>query len=203
MHWLQSLDVSLFRFVNQTLSNPLLDRLMPFLSGNGYFVPAIFLVAVLLVWKGGVRGVICLLMLAIIVWPGDSLICNTIKHSVARNRPFVVLEGVHKLVSAGKDNSMPSSHAANWFAATMIFFIYYRRSLWILLPLACAVSFSRIYNGVHYPSDILAGAILGAGYAAAGVWLLNELWRWAGQRWFPEQWRRLPSLLAPELKSKS
>ena len=38
-----------------------------------------------------------------------------------------------------------------------------------MLPMALAVSFSRVYNGVHYPSDVLAGAILGAGYAAAGT----------------------------------
>ena len=68
--------------------------------------------------------------------------------------------------TAGR-NSMPSSHAANWFAATMIAFLFYRRSLWFMLPMALAVSFSRVYNGVHYPSDVLAGAILGAGYAAA------------------------------------
>jgi membrane-associated phospholipid phosphatase len=46
---------------------------------------------------------------------------------------------------------MPSSHAANWFAATMILFIYYRRSLWFMLPGAILVSFSRIYNGVALP----------------------------------------------------
>ena len=66
----------------------------------------------------------------------------------------------------------------------MIFFIYYRRSLWITLPIACAVSYSRIYNGVHFPSDVLVGAVLGAGYAAGGVWGLDALWRWAGQGGF-------------------
>jgi hypothetical protein len=70
----------------------------------------------------------------------------------------------------GDFRSMPSSHAANWFAATMILFIYYRRSAWLMLTGAILVSFSRIYNGVHYPSDVAAGAILGAGYAAASVW---------------------------------
>src|SRR5204862_3267982 len=94
-----------------------------------------------------------------------------------------------------KPNSMPSSHAANWFAATMVAFIYFRRSLWFMLPTAILVSFSRIYNGVHYPSDVLAGAILGAGYAAASVWLLNAIWQWAGRKWFPGWWAKLPSLL--------
>ena len=49
----------------------------------------------------------------------------------------------------------------------------------------------------HYPSDVLAGAILGAGYAAAAVWSLNALWHWAGRKWFPLWWEKFPSLLEP------
>jgi hypothetical protein len=85
----------------------------------------------------------------------------------------------------------------------MILFIYYRRSVWFMLPAAVVVGFSRIYNGVHYPSDVLVGAILGAGYAAAGVWSLNALWQWAGQKWFPLWWKTLPSLMAPPLRTES
>ncbi|HLX70510.1 MAG TPA: glycosyltransferase family 39 protein, partial [Verrucomicrobiae bacterium] len=70
-----------------------------------------------------------------------------------------------------------------------------RRSWRFMLPLACLVSFSRIYNGVHYPSDVLAGAILGAGYAVAGMWAIESLWRVVGQRWFPLWWEKLPSLV--------
>jgi len=98
---------------------------------------------------------------------------------------------------------MPSAHAANWFAAAMILFIYYRRSAWFMLPAAVIVSFSRIYNGVHYPSDVLVGAILGAGYAAGGVWSLNALWQWLGQKWFPLWWTALPSLMAPSPRTRS
>jgi 4-amino-4-deoxy-L-arabinose transferase-like glycosyltransferase len=64
-----------------------------------------------------------------------------------------------------------------------------------MLPLAVTMAFSRVYLGVHYPSDAIAGAILGAGYAIAGLWGLNNLWRWVGQKWFPIWWNRLPSLI--------
>ena len=207
MHWLQSLDVSLFRFINQTLSNPVFDVVMPFLSGNAWSFPiaisATVLIAFWLIWKDRPRGAVCVLVLALVLGTGDMFISNAIKTSVARLRPFAALADVHKLVKAREDVSMPSSHAANWAAATMILFIYYRRSLLIMLPLAVAVSFSRVYNGVHYPSDVLVGAILGAGYAAGGAWTINALWQWAGRRWFPNRWKKLPSLLVPELTSKT
>jgi hypothetical protein len=70
-----------------------------------------------------------------------------------------------------------------------------------MLPIAFAVGFSRIYNGVHYPSDVLAGAILGAGYAAAIAWGLDGLWRWIGTTWFPLWWSKWPSLLTPPAKT--
>jgi len=89
-----------------------------------------------------------------------------------------------KLAPTVATGSMPSSHAANWFAATMVVFIYFRRSFWFMLPAALLVSFSRIYNGLHYPSDVLAEAILGAGYAAATIWCLEALWQWAGENGF-------------------
>jgi membrane-associated phospholipid phosphatase len=212
-------DLSVFRFINGTLSNPAFDIIMPFASGNKFFFPALAAIGMLLLWKGGKRGLLCGLMLALILWPGDSYICNTIKHAVARPRPFVTFPETRQPESTTKDplarvprmerwqsdfgsppglpnhNSFPSSHAANWFAATMICYVFYRRSWRFMLPLACLVSFSRIYNGVHYPSDVLAGAILGAGYAAAGLWAIESFWRFAGQRWFPLWREKLPSLV--------
>jgi membrane-associated phospholipid phosphatase len=213
MHWLLDLDCHLFRFLNLKLSNPICDVLMPFASGNAFFFPTVVLLAILLFWKGGSRGVVFVLMLGAAVAISDGVVCRNIKHAVGRPRPFMVMPDVHRPGEYGampapaspdtaaprSGNSMPSSHAANWFAATMIAYIYYRRSLRLMLPLALLVSFSRIYIGVHYPSDVLAGAILGAGSAAATAWSLNGLWQWAGRRWFPLWWARLPSLLAPAL----
>ena len=213
MDWLQTLDLELFRFINTTLANPLFDRAMPFVSGNVFFYPVLLVVGIALVWKGGARGRICVLLLLLILPLGDQWVCRSIKRAVARPRPFVVLPAVHRPgvkddaaekrpsphqnqeKPASGSGSMPSSHAANWFAGTMVAFVYYRRSLRLMLPAAMLVSFSRIYNGVHYPSDVLAGAILGAGYAALTVWCLEALWQWAGRKWFPFWWQRFPSVL--------
>ena len=193
----QAIDEGLFRFVNQTLSNPLFDAVMPFASDTPFFRPLVFLILAALVWKGGVRGRICALMLALAVFVGDGLICGTLKRVIERPRPFLVLSDAIVRVGRGGSGSMPSSHAANWFAATAVTFIYYRRSYWFMLPLALLVSFSRIYCGVHYPTDVATGALLGAAYGAAGVWSLNALWQSLGRRSFPLWWKKLPSLLPP------
>lgn len=197
MDWLQQVDANLFLWFNLKWVNPVFDWLMPQLAGNKLFFPVVVLVAGILIWKGKTRGLICVVLLALIVALGDGMVCRPLKHLIARPRPFIDIEQTRLLIGAGGSGSMPSSHAANWFAATMVLFIYYRRSLWVILPGAVMVGFSRIYDGVHYPSDVLTGAILGAGYAAAGVWSVDELWRWAGRKWFPLWWEKLPSLMNP------
>ena len=197
MDWLKSIDVAVFRFVNGSLSNGVFDQLMPFVSGNAFFYPALLLLGIWLVWKGGLRGRICVLFLLVVIAFGDGIICKQLKLALARPRPFHVLEHVNVPPGIGKtgSGSMPSSHAANWFSATMVAFIFYRRSWRIMLPLACLVGFSRIYNGVHYPGDVIGGALLGAGYAVAIVWTLNTLWQHLTKHFFPSWYNRFPSLV--------
>ena len=201
MHWLQTIDTALFHFINGSLSNPFFDRLMPALSGSGgvmgWFVLIVLTIIVGAVCFGNARARLCALMIALVIALGDPLVVNTIKHLVARPRPCMVLSDAVARLGRTGSGSMPSAHAANWFAMTMVMFLYYRRSLWFMLPLALAVSFSRVYNGVHYPGDVLAGMILGAGYAAAGVVALQAIWNWVGKRWFPLWHAQMPSLLNP------
>src|SRR5258708_1203914 len=137
MDWLLKLEVDVFRLINGTGSNPFFDKIMPFLSGNAFFFPALVVLGLLLIWKGRSRGIICILMLALAVGLGDGWICRLIKEVVARPRPFLTLTDVHILIGKGGSFSMPSSHAANWFAAAMVMAVYFRRSLWFMLPAAC------------------------------------------------------------------
>ncbi len=201
MQWLQSADANLFRMINLDWANPFLDKTMPFCSGNEFFIPLLVVLGVVLVWKGGTRGLICVLMIGLVLALGDGFICNTLKHAIGRERPCIALAEARCLVGKSASGSFPSSHAANWFSAGMVALIYYRRSLWFMLPLAVLVSFSRIYNGVHYPSDVLGGAIIGAGYAAAIVWTLDAFWTAVGRRWFPLWWQRFRSLMNPPARS--
>jgi len=175
MSWLRSLDVALFRFINETLSNSLFDRIMPFFSGNSVFVPLLVALAAILVWKKGARGRVCLIMLALVICLGDPLIVNTLKHAIGRLRPFNEIPDAITRVGRGGSFSMPSAHTANWFAAATGFLFYFRRSVLFMLPLSGLVGFSRIYNGVPYPSDVLVGAVLGVPYARALVPSIDAL----------------------------
>jgi membrane-associated phospholipid phosphatase len=196
MHGLEAWDTGLFRLINQRWSNPVFDVVMPWLSGNRLFVPLVLAAAAWLLWRYRWRGALCMAMLGIILPLGDTYVCRPLKAAIARPRPFVTQPDTRLLTGAGgKHASLPSSHAANWFAGAMIGWFFFRRSVRVTLPLAAAVSYSRVYNGVHYPSDVLAGAILGAGYAVAGVVALQSAWSWIGKRWFPLWWEKMPSLL--------
>jgi len=223
MHWLQTLDTNLFLFCNRSLANPFFDWLMPILSGgNGFkqgFVWLAIAVGLSLLCFGNRRVRLCMVLMILVMATNDGLVCNPIKHAVARARPFVTLpearhfgkvgegyiaplfdqNGVNLTASLGSHNSMPSSHASNWFAATMVLFLYFRKTLWFMLPLAMAVSFSRLYNGVHYPSDVLAGALIGAGGALAVAIILESAWQIIGKRWLPAWYAKVPSLV-PDLK---
>ena len=226
MHWLQTLDTDLFLFFNRSLVNPFFDWLMPVLSGsNGVKTPflltAIAIGLALLIF-GNRRLRLCMVFTLLIVATNDGLICNPIKHAVARARPFVTLPkarlfgvvgkgyiapqinaaGMDMAAGKGSHNSMPSSHAANWFAATMTLFLFYRRSLWFMLPFALGVSFSRLYNGVHYPSDVLAGALIGAGWAVAVAVAIETAWQFFGRKYFPKAFTKAPSLV-PNLNLKN
>ena len=200
MSWLQSLDERLFKFINQSLSHWTLDLAMPWFAGNG-LIMAVAILSVLLVCKGGIRGVICVVLLLLALSLSD-WVCNVLKYVIARPRPFISLADANVLIGRGSSFAMPSSHAANWFAISMVALVYYRKSAWFMLPLAILMGFSRVYNGVHYPSDVVVGMFVGGGAAAALLCSFALLWRWAGQTWFPVWWRKMPSLLNPSLARK-
>jgi membrane-associated phospholipid phosphatase len=190
--WLHLVDLALFRFINLKLSNGFLDLILPELSSNAWFAPVVLVLGIWLVWKGGARGRLFVLSLAVILGAGDGLVINPLKKAAARSRPFVELPEANVLVGRGQSGSLPSSHTSTWFAATLLAAAYYRRSWRVMLPLALLIGFSRIYLGVHYPSDVFLGALLGLAYASAGLWLLSHAWRLCGSRWFPLWYQQLP-----------
>jgi undecaprenyl-diphosphatase len=90
------------------------------------------------------------------------LAATLIKLAVPRHRPRV-----HQLVRGPKDHSFPSGHAATSFAAATLLSWYAPRLRIPLFVLAAGIAFSRVYVGVHWPLDVLGGALLGWAIATA------------------------------------
>ena len=168
--WLYGIDVALFRFGNETIANPAGDWFFPFITDlRNFYVPYALLILGLLVF-GKKRGALTVLLLVITITIADQVSSFVIKPWVGRLRPCHVLEGVQLLVGCGSGKSFTSSHATNNFALAVLIQHMYPAARWYLLAWASLVAFSRVYVGVHYPSDILGGAILGTAIALAVIY---------------------------------
>ncbi len=197
MAWLHFIDLTLFRWINQTLSNPVFDVLMPWLSNDKLVVwPALVGVPMLL-WHGSARLRICVVLAIAVVFMGEAFAIQPLKKSIHRPRPFESITEAKLLVGKGKSESMPSGHAANSFAVATVLIWFYRRRAIAILPLAGAIAYSRIYTGAHYPSDVLAGAILGVACAGLMIVGVDYAWAFLGKRWWPLWFQHLPSLRNP------
>lgn len=184
MDFLYSIDKAVFVFINQTLSNPVSDVLWPLITDyDKLLVVRIVLVGVWiwLLWKGGRNGRTVALFIIPLIVVSDQLNSSVLKELIQRPRPCHEIDGVpivqniHLLVHCGSGKSFPSSHAVNNFALATVFSFYYRRWKWWFIAGASLVALSRLGVGVHYPSDILAGAIIGTLIALAMIWLGNSV----------------------------
>ncbi|MCK4384981.1 MAG: phosphatase PAP2 family protein, partial [candidate division Zixibacteria bacterium] len=155
------LDTTLFYFFNVGLQNGFFDFLMPVLTNLDYWRIPLGLMIILLLIFGKKKGRITVLFLVLGIALSDQLCNNVLKPLIQRIRPCNVLENIHLLVNCTKAYSFPSSHAMNIFTGCILLSYSYRKIKVILLIIAILVSYSRIYVGVHYPFDVLAGVVLG------------------------------------------
>jgi undecaprenyl-diphosphatase len=162
--FLYSIDTTVFFFINRTISNPVLDWLMPFLTDLNKQKATIVIAAILWLWlmiRGGRTGRAAGILLVASIIVSDQFSSTVLKHLFTRIRPCHALQGVRLLVDCGSGYSFPSSHAVNNFAGATILSHYYRKYAWGWFSLASLVALSRPYIGVHYPSDIAGGALIG------------------------------------------
>jgi undecaprenyl-diphosphatase len=157
---LASLDRAIFLVVNRTFQNPLFDLLMPALSDKWLGLALAAVVAPWLLVRYRLRAWPVLLAATLAIALSD-LGAGLMKHAVQRVRPCHVVAQVHLLAGCTRSFAMPSNHAINMFALVGVFMGLLPGWRWPVLLLATGVAYSRIYLGVHYPSDVVVGAGLG------------------------------------------
>lgn len=169
-----AMDRELFYLINRGMANPFFDILMPALTHQGYLlgIPLALYTVVAGSRAQGSGGrpflplALAAVLIALCTPPLADVLATQIKILVNRPRPCQALEGVRLVISCPKSLSFPSGHAATSFAFALPLFVLTRQFLpaaWRIAPLAvaAAISLSRPYLGVHYPSDVAAGLLLG------------------------------------------
>lgn len=160
---LLGVDRAIFMFINVTLANPVTDFVMPIITDDWALRILYALTLIGLAIKGDRRVRLLLLFSLLALLISDQLSSAVLKPLVGRHRPCqqFALESFHLLVNCGAGLSMPSSHAANAFAQATLFGAFYREFRWPLLVVAFLIAISRIFVGVHFPADVIAGSLIG------------------------------------------
>ena len=103
------------------------------------------------------------------------LVNQVLSHLWDRPRPFVSHSNLTLFISQARDPSFPSDHASASFAIAVSVLLLHRRTGVALLALAAVISAARVFEGVHYPTDVLAGAAIGTISAVLVSWLARPL----------------------------
>lgn len=175
-----SVELSILDFLQEHLRCAFLDVVVPAFTKLGDYGIVWILLAIALSAFPKTRRVGIAVACALLL---DLLLCNLlIKPLVARERPYTYRE-LQLLISAPRDYSFPSGHTAASFAVTSALF-FRKNRLWIpALSLSVLLGFTRLYLYVHFPSDVLCGALLGMFAGFMGCLLAKWLERlWANRR---------------------
>lgn len=168
---IKNIDYSVLEYIQSNIKNPTLDKIMVLITRLGdldaiWIAISIIFLCSNIYYKGGISIIVSLILCGII---GNLILKNIFK----RNRPFDIYEMTDLLIKKPMDYSFPSGHTMSSIAAaTVIFNINYKIGIisWII---AILIAFSRMYLYVHYPSDVMIGAITGFLIGTFTIYILN------------------------------
>jgi undecaprenyl-diphosphatase len=159
-HW----DKEFFLFLN-SFHNPLWDYTMTLFTITQVWIPFYLVILVIVAKKYGKKSLFIFLAITLLILFADQF-AGILKHSIKRLRPSndpEISQLAHLFFNTGGLYGFVSAHSANAFSfATFSLLLFKnRRYTFFIIPWAMMIAYTRIYLGVHYPGDILGGAILG------------------------------------------
>lgn len=176
MNWLMDLDTALMRLLNLQWTHPFIDRFLPLFSDFDVWMIPFIILLIFIVIKERLKGVLIVVGLGLTILLSEAMSTEVMKELVDRIRPCHIHEWVRLIEGyCPKSPAFTSSHATNIVASiTFLSFFFPRWLFFVTVPLAILVGYSRIYLGVHYPLDVVGGAILGAGCGWAVFWVFKQ-----------------------------
>jgi undecaprenyl-diphosphatase len=183
MDFLYELDKSLLLLINRQWTAPWADVFFPAITDlhkNPLFFGAVIVLLLgLFLWKYRQLGIVLFLGLLLALGTTDLVGNQVFKKNVARARPGDYLKEMVIVRSPYGGYSFTSNHAANMFCLAKYVSEFFPQGRIVTYAAAALISYSRVYNGVHYPSDVLGGGIMGwiMGwiYSTLGKELYNRL----------------------------
>lgn len=183
MEQLLALDKEVFFWVNRGLVNPVFDHFLPIARNMFFWAPLYLFLIVFFALNFGKRGWWIIVGVLLTFACTDLMSSSIIKPWVGRLRPCndeEVRQWVRLLVSCGGGKSFTSSHAANHFGLGLFVGLalkpYFRWAPFLFVIWAGTISLAQVYVGVHYPFDILGGALLGSTIAWSMWQLFRKKW---------------------------
>lgn len=159
IEYITTLDFAILDYIQNNLRTDFLDTLMVFLShiGEGGIVWFLIAIPMLFFKKTRFCGVCMILSMGVTLLLGEYVL----KNLIGRVRPCNIVTDIEMLVKCPSSFSFPSGHTGSSFASATTIFQYNKKAGIFALILAAFISFSRLYNYVHYPTDVLAGMLFG------------------------------------------
>ena len=169
-------DLAVLDFIRDHFSCGFLDAVIPVVTrlGDSGVIWIVMAAALLLFPRTRKYGLAAALALVI-----GALICNvTLKPLVARIRPYELADMAQRLlIDPPSDFSFPSGHTTSSFAAATALAASKAKGWPAAMALAVIIAFSRLYLYVHYPTDVIAGAVIGAASGLIGYALVWKVWK--------------------------